>query len=44
MEIIIFLVIIIVLYVVIKGAVEIGTYDALVKFDKYKQEQNRKMN
>lgn len=44
MEIIIFLVGIVIFYSVIKGAVEVGTYDALVKFDKYKQEQNNKID
>lgn len=44
MEIIIFLVSIVIFYGVIKGAVEVGTYDALVKFDKYKQEQNNKID
>lgn len=44
MEILILLGGIAILYGVIKGAVEVGTYDALVKFDKYKQEQNNKID
>lgn len=42
MEIVFFMIFIVIFYVIIKGAVETGTYDALVKFDKYKQEQNKK--
>lgn len=45
MEIIIYiLVILVIFYVIIKGAVEVGTYDALVKFDKYKQNQQNKID
>lgn len=44
MEIIIILVSIAILYGIIRGAVEEGTYAALVKFDKYKQKPNNKLD
>lgn len=44
MEIILYGLVLFLFYGIIRNAVETGTYNALVKFDKYKNVQNNKVD